>query len=93
MMKIRRKRLLNKYYDFNNSDCGTNTTMRVKITEDDKKYYIGRHIKENDSIVILNNDNICDYIGKEVDMYTIIFCKSPKFCKKCAGDISHLKKG
>lgn len=88
----RAKRIFKKYYDHNNPDCGTDMTMKVLITEDDKNSYIGRHIKEDNKVVILNYDNIDDYINKQVEMYSIIFCRSLKFCKKCSGDISHLKK-
>lgn len=73
--------------DKEKSDCGTTKTIDVKITKDNKSYFIYRNIKEGNKIVNLNKQNIDSYIGRTVKMYDPMTCKGDKICNKCAGDL------
>lgn len=48
---------------------------------------IGRNIEgENNTIVQITHDNYHDYLGKTVKLFSPLFCKSPKLCRKCYGN-------
>lgn len=67
------------------STCGTTVTLSMKITNPGN--FINRFINENGKVVLLNNDNIENYKGKIVKMYSPMFCKGVKgcICERCSG--------
>jgi hypothetical protein len=70
-----------------NSDCGTQSTIPVKVTEKNKQYLIFRNIKENGKIKKTTLHNINDYVGKTVQLYSPQCCLNKSICAKCAGDL------
>lgn len=78
--------LMSVEVDENNSYCGT--TKLLKITPDDYmiKRIINRNIIFNGKEYKITLKNYKDFIGKEIEMYSPIYCKSKKVCTKCAGD-------
>lgn len=70
-----------------NSDCGTQSTIPVKVTEKNKQYLIFRNIKENGKIKKTTLHNINDYVGKTINLYSPQCCCNKSICAKCAGDL------
>jgi len=71
------------------SDCGTNKTLRIEITEGNKNLFLYRYINTRGSkkLTELNSENIDNYIGKMVSMRSPLFCKADNLCNKCAGNL------
>lgn len=68
------------------TDCGTKLTIKIKITNENKKLFTYRYIKENGKLVLLDEKNIDKYIGKEVNMRSSVYCAHPKgLCSVCLG--------
>lgn len=76
------------------SDCGSLRTLKVKITKNNANKYIYRYIVEGNKTLLLTEENIKDYIGKEVNMRSPMFCagygKTKCLCNKCAGDYYYM---
>lgn len=72
------------------SDCGSLRTLSVDITKDNANKYTLRYIKEGNKLVLLDENNINDYIGKTVQMRSPMFCarvgENKCICNKCAGE-------
>ena len=72
--------------DDKGSDCGTERTVRLKLTPFLKNLLEDRYIKVNNKKVLMDKETINNYVGKIIDLYDPIFCKSDKICNKCAGE-------
>ena len=72
-----------------NSDCGTTSTIPVTIEKKYKKYFLFRNFNINGKLVSSNLDNIDQFVGKTVQMYSPMACKNPAICAKCAGQVYH----
>lgn len=73
--------------DKEGSDCGTNRTRTVLLTEDNLKYYIYNNIvTSSGSLVELNSQNANKYIGKKVKMRFSDLCCNERVCNACAGN-------
>lgn len=70
-----------------NSDCGTQATIPVMVTEKNKQYLIFRNIKEGNKIKETTLENIGDYVGKTIQMYSPQCCTQKTICAKCAGTL------
>lgn len=68
-----------------NSDCGTQSTIPITVTEKNKQYLIFRNIKEGGKIKQTTLHNINDYIGKTIHMYSPQCCCGKTICAKCVG--------
>lgn len=66
-------------------DCGTKKTIPHIVGATDKEHYLWKSIEENGKTITLTKKNIDSYIGKTVNMYTILCCESYPYCKKCSG--------
>jgi len=70
-----------------NTDCKTKVYRKQLITDKNYKLYLDRHIYDNGKVVKLTLDNIKNYVGKVVNLYTPMGCKlAPHFCTKCMGE-------
>ncbi len=68
------------------SDCGTDRTITVTLTNDNAKSWMYSFIKEGNHLVELTSDNIDKYIGKTVKMRYSSLCTSKNYiCEACAG--------
>jgi hypothetical protein len=68
------------------TDCGTKLTIKIKITEKNKKLLMYRYIRENGKTILLDEKNIDKYMGKEVAMRSPVYCMHPKgICQLCIG--------
>lgn len=73
------------------SDCGTQLTIEVAITNANAKDFMDRYIVENGKVVLMTADNISKYIGKTVNLRSTMFCKGGNVkCNKCLGEIYYL---
>ena len=65
-------------------DCGTKRGILTDITNDNKLAYIHRHIIEGNKLVLLTENNIGQYVGKQVVMRCARYCKSKDgYCYTC----------
>lgn len=71
------------------SDCGTNSTIPITITDSNKKYLLYRNIIDGKKMIMTDLSNINNYVGKTVQMYSPQCCLNDKICAKCAGRTFH----
>ena len=94
---------VNLELDHDCEDCGTEDTLSIAIPESHhggingkklSRVLIGRNIidgHDDDGNPIYKKITYQDYnryVGKTVHLRSPIFCKNPKVCKKCYGDMS-----
>lgn len=71
--------------DEDGTDCETDKTLEIDITENNANDYIHRNIKVNGKPVLLEPDDVKKYIGKKIHVYSPMFCCGDKLCSKCVG--------
>lgn len=71
--------------DVEGSDCGTQKALSITLTEKNASDFTNRNIKFGDGHLLLTPDNINRYIGKEVKVFSPMYCTGDKICRKCAG--------
>lgn len=78
----------NHSLDTSVDDCGTKRFLRRTIRPVYADWYVGLNIFEGGKTVLLTNDNISQYAGKEVALRTPQFCRSPgnSYCRACIGE-------
>lgn len=76
-------------FDKKGSDCGTRLTVPIMITEGSKKLLTDRYIIEKRRNVLLTSSNIDNYVGKTVELRSPMYCRNPKYCSKCTGELYH----
>jgi hypothetical protein len=72
-----------------NSDCGSTATIPLTITHANKQYVLYRNILHNKKLVAITLNNINDFVGQTVYLYTPMGCLKDAICGKCAGMIFH----
>lgn len=72
--------------DKNIEDCGTTHYLETEIPKGYESFYYYRWINNNGTLLMLDPNNIKNFIGKKVQMRSPLFCKSENICKTCAGD-------
>lgn len=72
-----------------NSDCGTSATIPITITNSNKQYMVYRNLNIGGKIVMTTLDNIGQFVGKTVQMYSPQCCTHGSICGKCAGRVFH----
>lgn len=73
--------------DDETSDCGTNITIPVTINEHDKQYFLYRNFNINGKKVMTTLNNIDQFVGKTLQMYSPQCCLNDKICAKCSGKV------
>lgn len=69
------------------SDCGVSTGLKLTLTEKNYKDYLKRYIIENGKTVLLTDDLIQKYLGKEIIIRGPMYCKTKTgLCYTCAGE-------
>lgn len=71
--------------DKDGSNCGTTKTLSIHLSSKNKGRFMYRNIKVGANTVMLTPENIDKFIGKEVQMYSPMFCTHEKICARCAG--------
>lgn len=78
----------NLQIDVNSEDCGTEDLLSVYVDDEKKaKMLIGKWFKENDTLIKMTEYNYLGYVGKIVEVRSPIYCKNPKLCTKCYGEL------
>lgn len=76
-------------FDKKGSDCGTRLTVPLLVTEGNKKLLTDRYIMVNNRTTLLTSNNIDEYVGKTVSLRSPMYCRNPKYCSKCTGELYH----
>lgn len=72
-----------------NSDCGTEVTIPIEVTNKNSKYLLYRYINDNGKKVLTDLHNIKNYVGKTINVYSPQCCEKEAICGKCAGTVFH----
>lgn len=90
MAKIILALLQSEHIDPNpDSDCGTEKTIPLTVTNKNTKYLLFRYINDNGKKVLTDLHNINNYVGKTVQLYSPQCCERDAICGKCAGRVFH----
>jgi len=71
-------------------DCGTTRTVKMNVTPDIAKRLEGRSLVTDDGKVERFNPK--DYIGKEINLRSPVYCTSTRICYTCYGDLLYRNK-
>jgi hypothetical protein len=71
--------------DKKGSDCGTKSTLKTIIQPSATKDFLYRYVIDKSKLVLLNEDNIKNYVGKEINLRSPMYCIGTKKCRVCAG--------
>ena len=71
------------------SNCGTRATVPVTITKKYKKYFLYRYVQKNGKPFLTTLDNIDQFVGHTVQLYSPQCCLNDQICGKCAGRLFH----
>jgi DNA-directed RNA polymerase subunit beta' len=70
------------------NDCGTNDTLQVDVNSERKaRMLVNRYQLKNDKLEKITIKNYKKIVGKVINIRSPIFCKSPKICTTCYGDL------
>ena len=69
------------------SDCDTEKTLELEITNHNSDLILYRYIIERGKKVLLTKENIDNYIGKKVKLRSPMYCTNDKICNICAGEL------
>lgn len=69
------------------SDCGTKGYLKIVITENLKNDFLYRYIIDGNKLVEITDENINNYLNKEVKLRSRLYCIGKKLCNICAGNI------
>ena len=75
--------------DEHGTDCHTEHTIEMEITDKNKKELTYRYIVENGKYVCLTPDVLPKYVGKTVKLRSPMYCKGDKICNICAGEADY----
>lgn len=73
--------------DKQGSDCGTIGYKELVLTKQNYKLFIYRYIVVGGKLVLLDDEQIKKYIGRNIKLRSPLYCISNKICNKCAGEL------
>ncbi len=69
------------------TDCGTDKTINIMLTPENINLFQYQFIRKNDGkLVLLNEDNLNQYVNKMTKFRSPMFCTTDKICSMCAGE-------
>lgn len=71
--------------DKKGSDCGTKGTLTTTIQPNATKDFLYRYVVEGGKTVLMDEDNIKKYVGREIKLRSPMYCVGKKVCRVCAG--------
>lgn len=71
--------------DKKGSDCGTKGTLTTTIQPNATKDFLYRYAVEGGKTVLMDEDNIKKYVGREIKLRSPMYCVGKKVCRICAG--------
>lgn len=70
-----------------NEDCKTNEYLEITIPESIAYKFYGRYVLDNNKLVLLDKNNIKQYLNKPIKMRSLMYCKQKDgYCNVCAGE-------
>lgn len=69
------------------SNCGTTSTIPITITPKYKQYFLYRYVQKNGKPFLTTLDNIDQFVGQTVRLYSPQCCLHDKICAKCSGQL------
>ncbi len=69
------------------SNCGTTSTIPITITPKYKKYFLYRYVQKNGKPLLTTLDNIDQFVGQTVQLYSPQCCLHDSICAKCSGQL------
>ena len=76
--------------DEKGSDCGTKRLIPITITEKNKNQLMYSYIQDGNNMIMLDESNIKNYIGKRMMFRSPMSCIGDKLCNKCAGELLYM---
>jgi len=67
------------------SDCGAKRTLKVKLTQKNHKAFRLRYIMKGGKPVLLDMKTLKSMVGREVELRSPMFCRTPEVCEMCYG--------
>ena len=69
--------------------CGTDVTVEFYIADENKFHVLGKHFLEDGQIKTLTEKNIHMYVGKTINMFSVMTCRHRDgFCHVCGGQLA-----
>ena len=73
--------------DENLDYCGTTKTLRLEnVSEKELQSLVNRYVLLDNRVTKITLNNMEDFVGKTLELFTPIYCTSQKICKRCFGD-------
>lgn len=69
------------------SDCGTKGYLEIVLTPSMKQGLLYRYIIEGNKLVLMDDENIDNYVGRKIKLRSPMYCIGDKLCSKCAGQM------
>ena len=69
------------------SDCRTKHTVSMILDSDSAKLLNKRYIMVGDKAVKLTSENMSQYIGKQINLRSPMYCADKHYCNICSGDL------
>jgi len=78
----------NLQIDKDNEDCGTDDLLSIYVDNEKKaRMLVGKWFMENGNLIKMTEYNYLGYVGKTIEARSPIYCKTPKVCTKCYGEL------
>lgn len=69
-------------------DCGTKGYIEIVISPSMKSKFLYRYVIDGNKLVMLDNENIKNYVGKKIKLRSIMYCGCDSgVCMTCAGKL------
>ena len=73
--------------DPNNNFCGTKRTIKLDNPDEDLLFrLINRYALVNKELTLITAENYKELVGKSIELYSPIYCKSKHYCTRCYGE-------
>lgn len=70
------------------NDCETDDFLEVNVTNEKKAAsLVNRWMKTDTELTLITKETYRDLIGEKIKIRSPIFCKSPRICKTCYGEL------
>lgn len=69
------------------SDCGTDLAVTIEVTKANSGLLGNRYIVMGQSLTLMEDGKMGNYIGKTVKLRSPMYCKDDNICSKCAGEL------